>query len=83
MECLDHLRQLTTDENFKTYAYGLAFACPYGECLDTCPLKKVREDNPEYGDRIDVINKMGMERIKMIVGHHFECSYRREQDLRE
>ena len=63
-------------DNKTVWVRGLMVECPMGDPAKDCPLQKFRL--LPLSERMEIVNKMTMERIDKILAHHTMCLNRRE-----
>jgi len=60
--------------------YGLIFGCPFGNCLDDCPLKQIRELSVD--DRLLYIENLShFEKEKLVELHNVRFNIREREQL--
>jgi hypothetical protein len=61
------------------FLQGLFVECPFGEVLDTCPMKNIRE--LPLKQRFSLVKQMNAEQLNTFIIHHETCSWKREEGL--
>ena len=60
--------------------YGLIFGCPFGDCMDDCPIKQIRELSIEK--RLDYIENLSIsEKEKLVELHNTRFDIREKERI--